>query len=105
MDNRCAHCNGTLVLSVDHTKWVCEYCDSEFMVNNQSNASPTCRGQCSSDAHCIDSVKVTKEAIQKINAYLASNQKLNAIKFVREISGLSLADAVAWIDNYKKDNL
>ena len=36
---------------------------------------------------------------------MATNQKLNAIKFVREISGLGLADAKTWVESYKNYNL
>lgn len=102
MENRCAHCNGTLVLSVDHTKWVCEYCDSEFAVNDQSAVKSTYKAQYISNSLRVGSTIVTQEALQKINAYLSANQKLNAIKFVREFSGVGLAEAVAWIDNYQK---
>ena len=30
---RCANCNGTLKLSPDQKKLICEYCDSEFIIN------------------------------------------------------------------------
>ena len=105
MENRCAHCNGTLILSSDRSKWICEYCDSEFAVNSQTNMNSTYGKQDTSSAYCIGSVKVTNEALQKINAYLSANQKLNAIKFVREFSGVGIAEAVAWVDNYQKSKI
>ena len=36
---------------------------------------------------------------------MANNLKLNAVKYVREVSGLGLADAKAWVENYKSVDL
>lgn len=56
-------------------------------------------------AFYIGSVKVSKSTIEKIDGMMANNQKLDAIKYVREISGLGLADAKAWVENYKTVDL
>lgn len=59
---------------------------------------------CLSDRY-IGSVKVSPDTIAKIDLYMANNQKLDAIKFVREITGMGLADAKTWVENYKKYDL
>lgn len=102
MDQRCTHCNGTLVLSADRRRWICEYCDSEFAVKTTAPVPQTSQGRGSANVCYIGPVKATPEAIRKINLYLSANQKLAAIKFVREYSGLGLPEAMAWIDNYRK---
>ena len=52
-------------------------------------------------AFYIGNMKVSKASIEKIDVMMSNNQKLDAIKYVREISGLGLADAKAWVENYK----
>lgn len=105
MEKRCSNCNGSLKLSADKTKWICDFCESEFCIDSEIKANATTTEQSSLDTCYIGSVKVSKESIQKIDTYMATNQKLNAIKFVREISGLGLADAKTWVENYKSYNL
>lgn len=58
-----------------------------------------------SNSYYIGNVKVSQENLNKINMLMASNQKLEAIKYVREISGLGLADAKKWVENYKSYDL
>lgn len=53
----------------------------------------------------IGSVRVSKDTIEKIDSMMANNLKLNAVKYVREVSGLGLADAKAWVENYKSVDL
>ena len=53
----------------------------------------------------IGSVKVSKLSIEKIDSMMANNQKLDAIKYVRDISGLGIVDAKAWVENYKSVDL
>lgn len=53
----------------------------------------------------IGSVKVSEASIHNINAMMAANRKLDAIKYVRETSGLGLADAKMWVENYHTYNL
>ena len=104
MEKRCSNCNGSLKLSADKTKWICDFCESEFWI--EEGTKPNFAAEQSSSATCyIGTVKVSKESIQKIDTYMATNQKLNAIKFVREISGLGLADAKTWVESYKNYNL
>ena len=97
MINRCANCNGTLILSSDHSKWICEYCDSEFAISSVSGKQDT-----SDDT--VGSEKLSSEALQKIKAYLSAGQKLNAIKYIKEICNMSLAEALAFVDKYNKNN-
>lgn len=49
--------------------------------------------QSSSKTYYMSSVKAEKDCILKIDTYMPTNQKLNDIKYVREISGLGLAEA------------
>lgn len=104
MNNRCTHCSGTLILSQDRSKWICEYCDSEFAVNSQSNINAVHSEPTNARSYYIGSVKVTQEALQRINTYLSANQKLDAVKFIREFSGLGLKEAVSWLDDYQKNS-
>lgn len=53
----------------------------------------------------IGTVKISKSTLQQIENLLSTNQKIKAIKYVREIAGLDLADAKAWCDNYQPHNL
>ena len=53
----------------------------------------------------IGTVQVSKVAIQKIDSLMASGQKIEAIKYVREASNLGLADAKRWVENYKSFDL
>ena len=53
----------------------------------------------------IGTVKISKSTLQQIEYLLSTNQKIEAIKCVREITELSLADAKAWCDNYQTHNL
>ena len=53
----------------------------------------------------IGTAQVSKVAIQKIDSLMASGQKIDAIKFVREASNLGLADAKTWVENYKTYDL
>ena len=104
MEKRCSNCNGSLKLSADKTKWICDFCESEFWI--EESAKPNFAAEQNSSAtYYIGTVKVSKESIQKIDTYMETNQKLNAIKFVREISGLGLADAKTWVESYKNYNL
>lgn len=105
MEKRCSNCNGTLKLSSDKTKWVCEFCESEFWIEKSTEENFISMEQGSSETYYIGSVKVEKECILKIDSYTSTNQKINAIKYVREISGLGLAEAKTWVDNYKSYNL
>lgn len=61
--------------------------------------------QGSSETYYIGSVKVEKECILKIDSYMSTNQKFNAKKCVREISGLGLAAAKTLVENYKSYDL
>lgn len=56
-------------------------------------------------AYYIGNVQITQETLNKINALMDSDQKLAAIKYVREISGLGLADTKTWVENYKSYDL
>lgn len=58
-----------------------------------------------SNSYYIGNVKITQDTLKKINTLMASNQKLEAIKYVREISGLGLADAKKWVENYQTYDL
>ena len=58
-----------------------------------------------SNSYYIGNVKITQDTLNRINTLMASNQKLEAIKYVREISGLGLADAKKWVENYQTYNL
>ena len=58
-----------------------------------------------SNSYYIGNVKISQDALNRINTLMASNQKLEAIKYVREISGLGLADAKKWVENYQSYNL
>ena len=49
----------------------------------------------------IGNVRVNREAIDEIDKMVANGLKLNAIKYVREITGLGLAEAKEWVDTYK----
>ena len=53
----------------------------------------------------IGTVEVSKASIEQIDSMMANNRKLDAIKYVREISGLGLADAKTWVENYKTYDL
>ena len=57
------------------------------------------------DTFYIGSVRVSKSSIDKIDDMMANNLKLDAIKYIREISGLGLADAKTWVENYRTYNL
>lgn len=105
MEKRCSNCNGTLKLSPDKTKWVCDFCESEFWVEKDFKANYVSTEHNSPNTYYIGSVKVEKECILKIENYISTNQKISAIKYVREISGLGLAEAKTWVDNYKDYNL
>ncbi len=48
----------------------------------------------------IGSVKVTKEQLSQIENLLNKGEKITAIKLARDFSGLGLAEAKAFIDNY-----
>lgn len=58
-----------------------------------------------SNSYYIGNVKITQDTLKRINTLMASNQKLEAIKYVREISGLGLADAKKWVENYQSYDL
>ena len=58
-----------------------------------------------SNSYYIGNVKIPQDTLNKINALMASNQKLEAIKYVREISGFGLADAKKWVENYQSYDL
>lgn len=58
-----------------------------------------------SNSYYIGNVKITQDTLNKINTLMASSQKLEAIKYVREISGLGLADAKKWVENYQSYDL
>lgn len=105
MEKRCSNCNGTLKLSSDKTKWVCDFCESEFWIEKDTKVNAVSMEQGSSETYYIGSVNVEKECILKIDSYMSTNQKINAIKYVREISGLGLAEAKTWVENYKNYNL
>lgn len=48
----------------------------------------------------IGSVKVKPDVIKKVDTWMATNRKLDAIKYVREVTGLGLVDAKTWVENY-----
>ena len=58
-----------------------------------------------SNSYYIGNVKITQDTLNRINSLMASNQKLEAIKYIREISGLGLADAKKWVENYQAYDL
>jgi TPR repeat protein len=62
-------------------------------------------GMVMSNSYYIGNIKVSQDTLNKINKLMASNQKLEAIKYVREISGLGLADAKKWVENYQSYDL
>ena len=104
MKKRCSNCNGTLKLSSDKTKWICDFCESEFWIEKDSETSFI--AQKSNDAvFYIGTVKVEKECISKVDNFMFNGEKLNAIKYVREVSGLGLAEAKNWVENYKNYNI
>ena len=48
----------------------------------------------------IGATSVSRQDILKIENYLSNNEKIQAIKFVRELTGMGLAEAKEFIDNY-----
>ncbi len=48
----------------------------------------------------IGNVAVSKQDLATIEAYIRKGEKLNAIKIARELSGLGLADAKHYVDNF-----
>ena len=48
----------------------------------------------------IGNVAVSKQDLATIEAYIRKGEKLNAIKIARELSGLGLADAKNYVDNF-----
>lgn len=104
-EKRCSNCNGTLKLSPDQTKWICDFCESEFWVEKEFKESVDLEKPVAPTAYYIGSVKVEKDCISKIDAYIAENKKLDAIKYVREITNSGLKDAKDWVENYKNLNL
>ena len=71
----------------------------------QSNENNDTVAKAKSESWYIGSVKVSHESIQKIDRYITNNNKLEAIKYVREISGLGLTDAKNWVENYHSFDL
>ena len=60
MEKRCSNCNGSLKLSADKTKWICDFCESEFWI--EEGAKPNFAAEQSSSAtYYIGTVKVSKE--------------------------------------------
>ena len=106
-EKRCLNCNGTLKLSADRTKWVCDFCESEFYIADEHEQAQTEFIEKNSlpETYFIGSVEVDKDTIQKINSLVATNQKIEAIKYVREISKAGLAEAKNWVDHYQNFDL
>ena len=53
----------------------------------------------------IGSVKVTKSVIDTARSMISSGQKLNAIKYVKDITGIGLVEAKNWVDNVDNNSL
>ena len=53
----------------------------------------------------IGTVQVNCAIIERIDSMMASGKKLDAIKYVRDVSKLGLADALTWVENYKQYDL
>lgn len=52
----------------------------------------------------IGATPVSRQDILNIENFLNNNEKIQAIKLVRELTGLGLAEAKTFIDNYKPNN-
>ncbi len=104
MEKRCSNCNGTLKISSDKTKWVCDFCESEFWIEKDFEVNYVAIKE-TDVVYYIGSVKVEKECISKVDNYMSNNKKIEAIKYVREVSGLGLAEAKNWVENYKNYNI
>lgn len=95
----CEYCGSPL-------KGVCDFQNADHYTEQkvtEVNSSSTERNI--PETYYIGSVKVEKNCILEIDALMSKNQSISAIRYVRELSGLSLPEAKIWVKNYEKYNL
>ena len=75
----------------------CNVCGSLSFCSTLINPNET---NVKNETYYIGNVEVTPEQIELIETLIASDQKIQAVKMVIDISGFDLSTAKEYVDNY-----
>ncbi len=94
----CTNCNAQIVVDDNNTTSVCEYCGATFTTEHAINNYALQNTDI--DTIRIGGVIVSKEIGSKVIALIQNNNQMEAIKVLRESTGIGLREAKNAIDTY-----